>query len=468
MPAESAASADLNKLRIDRTERRDLRDRRRPLWPVLLLILLIGAGLAFYQYWKSVLSVPEVSTTRVVLVTPSEGNALLTASGYVVAQRKAILGAKSPRRLVERFVNEGQRVEKDVIVARLDHTDVDARFEQTKAAVVNAQASVAQSEAAVARAKMAIEKASMELLEFETKVKESQARRDGDEREVKRYKEAEKAGAAVRKDREVAETQLAISSAALETVKQQQKTAAVNLEWLKKDAALAESDVTVKKAIVKEREMEIQVAQAAIEDTIIRAPFAGVILLKQAEVGESVSPGVVSGQVTSGSIFQIADFDTLEAEVDVNESNVSKVYDKQPCEIQVDAIPNKTFRGEVRILMPGANRQKATVAAKVTFLDRDKNLRPELGCKVVFLKEASASQGAPKLLVPSSSVRGAGSGAHVFSLRDGKLQKRNVEIREAGADRIEIVSGLREGDEIIQNASAEGLADGASVRLKKM
>ena len=143
------------------------------------------------------------------------------------------------------------------------------------------------------------------------------------------------------------------------------------------------------------------------------------ILLKQAEVGESVSPGVVSGQVTSGAIFQVADFDTLEAEVDINEANLSRVHDKQPTEVQVDAIPNKVLRGEVRLLMPGANRQKATVAAKVTLLDKDARLKPEMGCKVIFLREASASQAAPKLLVPVSAIRRDGSQSVVFALRNG-------------------------------------------------
>ncbi|MBI3819951.1 MAG: efflux RND transporter periplasmic adaptor subunit [Planctomycetes bacterium] len=467
MPAENAASADLNKLRIDRAERREPRaQNRRSPWPWIFLILMIGAGYLGYQYWKNELSVPELATTRVVLVSPNESNALLTASGYVVAQTKVTLGAKSPRRLVERFVNEGDHVTKDQVLARLDHLDVDSRHEQAKASVISATAAQAQSEAAVARSKMAIEKALAETEEIKSKIKEAQARRDGDEREVKRFKEAEKAGAGVRKDRELAETQLQMSTASLETLKQQLKTADLNVQWMRKDAAAAEADVAVKKAQVTEREMDVLVAESAMEDTVIRAPFAGVILLKQSEVGESVSPGVVSGQVTSGSIFQIADFDTLEAEVDVNESNVSKVKNDQPCEIQVDAIPNRAFRGSVRLLMPGGNRQKATVAAKVKFLETDPALRPELGCKVVFLREAAASQAAPKLLAPRSAFRADGGRKYAFSIRDGKLHKRFVDIRDAGGDRVEIAAGLVEGDEIVQDNS-EGLADGAPAKLKK-
>ncbi|MFN0207933.1 MAG: efflux RND transporter periplasmic adaptor subunit [Planctomycetota bacterium] len=453
MSHESAASADLNKLTIDRGERRDIVRRRRSPWPIIILILLIGVGAAggFY-YWKNEFSIPEITTSRVVLVTPSEGSAVLTASGYVVAQRKAILGAKSPRRLVERFANEGERVTENQIVARLDHTDVDARLAQAKA-------SVAASLANVSKAQMAIARAEQELAEAKSRIIETQARRDGDEREVKRYREAEKAGAAVRKDREMAETTLAISTAAHETAKQQIKTAEANIEWLKKDFKSAEADVEVKRS-------EVAIAESAVEDTIIRAPFAGVILLKQAEVGESVSPGVVSGQVTSGSIFQIADFDTLEAEVDINEGNLSKVTSQQNCEIQVDAIPDRTFPGKLRILMPGANRQKGTVAAKVTFIERDARLKPELACKVVFLREAIQSRSAPKLLAPNAGVRKSGSQNVAYLFRDGKVTKRNIEIGDATGDRVEIRSGLAEGDEMIVNGPAD-LADGMKVKLKK-
>lgn len=468
MTSESAASADLNKLRIDRSERRDLRTRRRSPWPLLLLLLTVGGGGAggYYFYLKNY-SAPEVSTTRVVLVTPSEGNALLTASGYVVAQNKVILGSKTPRRLVERFANEGDHVEKDNILARLDHSDVDARLLQARAAVASAEAVISQSEATQFRAAMAVEKGQMELNEMKTRLVEAQARRDGDEREMKRYRDAEKAGASVRKDRELAETAFAVSSSAYETVKQQIKTAEANVEWLKRDVSSAEADVRVRKALLTERQMEVRVAESAVEDTIIRAPFDGVILLKQAEVGESVSPGVVSGQVTSGSIFQIADFNTLEAEVDINESNVSKVRNGQPCEIQVDAVPDRVFRGRVRILMPGANRQKATVAAKVVFDERDARIRPELGCKVTFLREATTTQAAPRLLVPKSAVFADRGAQYVYWIQDGKLKKRLVETRENGGDRVEIVSGLREGEEIVQNATPE-LSEGALVRLKKL
>jgi RND family efflux transporter MFP subunit len=451
MAIESTASADLQRLQIPRERRGDVLRRRSILPWVIFLLVAGGAAGGFYWYWSTELAVPIVTTARAVMVTPGEGNAVLTASGYIVAQRKAILGAKSPRKLVERFVGEGDRVEANQIVARLDHIDVDARMDQARAGVVAATAMIE-------RARTAITRAEQELVEAKTRIVESKARRDGDARELKRYQDAEKAGAGVRKDRELAETALAVSNASLATAEQKVKTAEANLDWMRKDLAAAEADLEVKRS-------EIQVAESAIEDTKIRSPFAGVILLKQAEVGESVSPGVVSGQVTSGAIFQVADFDTLEAEVDINEANLSRVHDKQPTEVQVDAIPNKVLRGEVRLLMPGANRQKATVAAKVTLLDKDARLKPEMGCKVIFLREASASQAAPKLLVPVSAIRRDGSQSVVFALRNGALQRRPVETGEPAGDRVEIRSGLAEGDEIVVSAPTE-LKDGMAVRLR--
>jgi RND family efflux transporter MFP subunit len=452
MDPQSAALADLNKLKIDRGVRQEVFRRKKSRWPMAILLLLIAAAAAGFYYWKNEYSIPEVTTSRVVLITPSEGNAVLTASGYVVAQRRAILGAKSPRRLVERFVNEGEFVEANQVLARLDHIDVDARMAQASAAV-------AAAEANVAKADMAVQRARQELAEAQSRVKETQARRDGDDREVKRYREAEKAGASVRKDRELAETALAISTASLETAQQQVKTAELNIEWFIRDAKAAGADLAVKKS-------EVQVAQSQLEDTIIRAPFRGVILLKQAEVGESISPGVVSGQVTSGSIFQIADFDTLEAEVDINEINLSKIKEQQDCEIQVDAIPDRLFRGKMRILMPGANRQKATVAAKVSFTDKDPRVKPEMSCKVVFLREAAQSHAAPKLLAPAAAVRSAGSARVAYQFRDGKALRRSVEVGATLGDRIEIRSGLAEGDTVIVDGPPD-LADGMAVKLKK-
>jgi RND family efflux transporter MFP subunit len=303
---------------------------------------------------------------------------------------------------------------------------------------------------------MAISRAEQELAEAKTRVVEAKAKRDGDERELTRYREAEKAGAGVRKDRELAETALAISEAGFASAQQRVKTAELTIEWLKKEKQAALAEVNVKRA-------EIQVAESAIEDTVIRAPFAGVVLLKQAEVGEAVSPGVVSGQVTSGAIFQLADFDSLEGEVDINEVNLSKVRQGQPTEVQVDAIPDRTLRGEVRLLMPGANRQKATVAAKITLIDKDPRLKPDMSCKVIFLREAAQSQAAPKLLVPAEAVRREGNASYVYVLQNGTARKRGVEVGEAAGGRVEIRSGVKEGDEVLTSGVAE-IRDGAAVR----
>lgn len=449
-PEPAAASADLQRLRIDRGPRAGAFQTRRSPWPlVAVVLLLLGGGAGGYWYWTVALAVPRVTTARAVVVAPNEGNAVLTASGYIVPQRRAILGAKSPRKITERFVGEGDRVEAGQVLARLDHVDVDARMLQAKAGV-------AASEALVERSIMAVSRAEQELAESKTRVIEARAKRDGDTRELARYREAEKAGAGVRKDRELAETALAVSEAGLASAEQRVKTAELTIEWLKKELEAARAELNVKKA-------EIQVAESAVEDTIIRAPFAGVILLKQAEVGEAVSPGVVSGQVTSGAIFQLADFDTLEAEVDVNEINVSRVREGQPAEIQVDAIPDRTLRGEVRLLMPGANRQKATVAAKITLIDKDPRLKPDMGCKVTFLREAAATRGAPKLLVPATAVRREGGSRVVYVVQNGIARRRDVEVGNVSGERIEIRSGLREGEEVLTSGGLE-IRDGAPVK----
>ncbi len=448
---KTSAVGDLQKLRIDPSRRADLSARGRSPWPWLFaLVLLAGVAALGLWYWKEVLSVPEVATSRVVHVTPTEGNAVLTASGYVVAQRRVILGAKTPRRLVERFVGEGDAVEAGQVLARLDHADVDAQLDQAKAAVM-------AGIAAVERARAAVTRAEHDEAEARSRVAEATARRDGDARELKRFREA--GTAVLRKDLELAETALAVSEAALGSAQLRVRSAGAERAWREKDLAAADAEVESRRA-------QVAVVEALLEDTVIRAPFSGIVLLKQAEVGESVSPGVVSGQVTSGSIFQVADFDSLEAEVDVNESNLPQVREGQPAAIQVDAIPDRILRGEVRILMPGANRQKAAVAVKVRFVDRDPRLRPELGCKVTFLREAAASQASPKLFVPRSAVRPRGAAHVVFLLRDGFASARSVELGEEAGDRVEIRAGLAEGDEVIV-AGPQDLSDSTRVRRRR-
>jgi RND family efflux transporter MFP subunit len=224
-------------------------------------------------------------------------------------------------------------------------------------------------------------------------------------------------------------------------------------------------------AALSQAKADLAFNEAQLQNTYIRAPFAGVVVKKMAEVGESVAPipPGVNISTSSGAIVALADLATLEVEADVAESNVAKVGNGQPAEVTVEAIPDKRYKAVLRQVIPTADRTKATVTVKVTILDKDKDLKPEMSAKVTFLepdkKEAAPAAAAPVVLVPRESVVTRDGKPHVFLVREGKVRAQAVVLGTERRGQVVVKAGLAGGETLVARPG-DGLKDGDAVRVK--
>jgi len=209
-----------------------------------------------------------------------------------------------------------------------------------------------------------------------------------------------------------------------------------------------------------------KIAEANLENTLVRAPFAGTVLRKDAEVGEIVAPSSAGGGLTRTAIVTMADLRTLEVEVDVNEAYIAQVRGGQSAKITLDAYPDTAFAGRVRQVVPTADRQKATVLVKVSILDHDPRILPEMGAKVVFESHGAALAAAPRrVLAPATAVVQAGSGAFVWIVDEGRARRASVDVGAARGDKLEIRQGLAGGESLVLEPPAT-LRDGQRVKVE--
>jgi RND family efflux transporter MFP subunit len=372
---------------------------------LIALPFLIAAGAAFFYFNTAPL---EVEQTQVTSAYPSQQFAMLNATGYVVAQRKAAVASKATGRLEWLGVAEGSRVKQGDIIARLENRDMTANMENAAAGVNVAKANLEQGEA-----------------EY----------RDA-ERQLKRARELV--------------AQKFVSEASLDSSQARFEKAAAALSSLK--------------AAINAAEAQHRAAQVALEYTLIRAPFDGVILSKTADVGDVVTP-FSSALDTKGAVVTMADMSTLEVEADVSESNLQKVQVGQPCEIQLDALPDMRFRGVVSRIVPTVDRAKATVITKVRFLEPDPHILPEMSAKVTFLnRELTADQQKPRIVVSPEALATREGKTVAFIIRDGKAHQVPVETGSRIGDMMEVKQGLQFGDKVVLKPSAK-LADGTKIKL---
>jgi RND family efflux transporter MFP subunit len=231
-------------------------------------------------------------------------------------------------------------------------------------------------------------------------------------------------------------------------------------------APTAEARVNRVRAQVQAAAAGVGVARANLENTYIRAPFSGTVLRKDAEVGEVVAPAVTGGGLTRGAVVTMADLETLEVEVDVNEAYIARIRNGQPASIDLDAYPDTSFRGRVRQVVPTADRQRATVEVKVSILDVDSRILPEMGATVEFLEQAEDVQpaGPARVFVPAAAVRDDAGRQIVWIVSDGRVERREVEAGPVTGERREIRSGVSAGEQVVV-AGHEGLEDGSRVRI---
>ena len=395
---------DISKLAIDRSAAPAARPRRR-LWAwVAGAAVLAAVGIAGFT---ALGGARTVETAAVTTAYPSQAVTLLNATGYVVAQRKAAVASKATGRLEWLGVMEGSRVRKDEVIARLENRDVTAQREQAAANVKVAAANLEQTRA--------------ELRDAEANLKRSQ------DLAAKSY----------------------ISGSALDS-------AVARFDKARAGVQSGEASLAVAQANLK-------VADVALDQTLIRAPFDGVVLTKSANVGDTITPFSQAAD-TKGAVVTIADMDTLEVEADVAESSLGKVKVGQPCEIQLDAVPDHRFPGVVNRIVPTVDRAKATVLVKIKFLERDSRVLPDMSAKVAFLeREVSAGDRKPVTVVPKQAVVERAGEKAVFVVKDGRAVLTRVEGGRAIGDLVQ-VAGVAAGDRVIVKP-LDRLADGDRVKV---
>ena len=402
---------DLDRLRIDRTREGfgpgAPRGRRFRWWLLGMAGVALAAG--FLYLWKAGFA-PEVTVTVASRLYPSQALTLLNASGYVVAQRKAAVSSKSTGRLAYLAVEEGSRVKKGQIMASLENEDLVAQRDQAASQIREAEAQLAAAQAELADAA----------------------------KNYERYK----------------------TLVAQDLVSRQEYDAAL----ARYDKAKAQ--VANAQALVKSSRAALANAQAALEYSYIRSPFDGVVLTKNADVGEVVAP-FGAAATARASVVTMADFDSLMVEADVSESNLDKVRLGQPCEIALDAIPDRRFAGEVHMIVPTADRAKATVMTKVKFLERDERILPEMSAKVAFLsRPLDPAEVKPRLMIPGAAVVSDQGRDYVFRLEDHRVRRLPVSLGERAGDLVEVTGGVEEGWRLVLKPPP-GLRDGSRVRVKE-
>jgi HlyD family secretion protein len=426
----SDLKADLASLRLDE----EPQTSRKGLWILLgVVILALGGGALA---WRSATAAVDVAT-----VTPSverssaapAGTPVLTASGYIVARREAIVSSKIQGRLAELRVEEGSQVSAGDVIARLESNDFVASVQRSRAMLQQAAASLLASEAAIQRAEADLAEARRQL------------------------------GVAER-----LHTDKLVPVDQLDATKSRVTLAQAALAQARAERARADASLAQGRA-------DLTYSEAQLGNTVIRAPFSGTVVRKMAEVGESVAPipPGVNISTASGAIVALADLATLEMEADVNEANVAKLSEGQPAEVTVEAFPDRKYKSVLRQIIPTADRTKATVLTKVTLIDKDRDLKPEMSAKVTFVEPqraesapaADAPPARPVVLVPQSAIVTRDGGPKVFEIVGGKAQMRSIATGAVRADRVVVTDGLA-GTETLVDRPAETLTDGAAVKAR--
>ena len=417
--SEISGKADLGSLRIHDGQRSKTGTGKRVIYAAIPVLTFAGIVAAAYTF-RSQKPVVEVATAG----KPEAGGrqTALNASGYITPRRRATIAAKITGRVIGVFFDEGTRVAEGQLLATLDDSDVKRSLDSSKADRDASQAAIA---------------------DFEVQLKNAQIL-------LRRAEQLQKAGV---------QTQEALDNAA---------TAA---DSLKAKIALAKQQVAASEA-------RIAVAQQAVDNCTIRAPFAGVVVSKDAQVGEMVSPNSAGGGFTRTGIATIVDMHSNEIEVDVNESYIARVENGQQVTATLDAYPDKPIPSKVRTVIPTADRQKATVKVRITIVDLEKYnfILPDMGVKVAFLEnEQPAAKDKNKdkekgpqavAFIPKSAVRSDSNASFVFLVRDGKVERRAVNLgMDRGTD-VAVLAGVSPGDALVVKGP-ESLHDGEKVEIRQ-
>jgi len=398
---------DLSKLKIDKSVRTFRPTKRRKLiyWGAAFLLIII-AGFLYLSGFISP-SVP-VEIATISQVYPSQTLSQLNASGYVVAQRKAAVASKVTGRLVSLMVEEGSRVKEGQVIARLENEDAIAAREQaeanlkvTRANLEGARAELEEASLTFNRDKQLIAKGVISRAQYDT----SEAR------------------------------------------------------YLRTQAS-----VTAAEAAVNASSAALRATNVALGYTLIRAPFDAVVLTKNADIGDIVTP-LGAAANAKAAVVTIADMRSLQVEADVSETNLALVKVNQPCEIQLDALPDSRFRGEVHAIVPTADRAKATIMVKIRFIHKDPRVLPEMRAKVSFLSRAvKQEEEKPRTAVLKSAVINHDGKKTLFLIEGDRVVETSITLGEPFGEMVEILDGAKAGDKIVANPPKR-LRNGSRIKV---
>jgi len=396
MPPDSTT---LDDLRIDRP---DDAKKHRPWWLLALaIVLVLLAALAVLRAVR-----PQPAAVRLLTLRAGEangGDTVLNASGYVTARRRATVSSKVTGKVVEVLVEEGMRVERDQVMARLDTTNIGASRRLAEAQLASAESGMQ-----------------------ETGVRIDEARLD-----LGRNRNLVARGISSQADLDRAQAQL--------------------------DSLVARLDRERQEVEVARRQLELR--RQEVEDRVIRAPFTGIVISKDAQPGEMISPVSAGGGFTRTGIATLVDMASLEIEVDVNEAYIHRVRAGQSVSATLDAYPDWPIPCHVIAIIPTADRQKATVEVRVGFDELDPRILPDMGVKVAFRGDDDGSRERPRLMIPRAALRHDGDRDIVFVAAAGRAERRAVKLGPTTGDEVPVLAGLAAGERLIIEGPAD-LADG--------
>lgn len=404
---------DLDALRIDHSERAN--SGRKGLW----ITLVVGLALLGAAGWHWATRMQAATVKVAAVVTKSGANAgpgaVLNASGYVTARRRATVSSKVTGKVTEIFIEEGQTVRAGQVLARLDDS-------QTRAALNLAQAQLAASRQSAAEDQARLREAELNLQRRERLLKEA-----------------------------------VVGRAEVDSAQSEVDTIKARIAYAQQQVAVAESQVRLR--------------QTDLNDMVVRAPFSGVAISKDAQPGEMISPVSAGGGFTRTGIGTIVDMSSLEIEVDVNESFINRVRPAQKVDAVLDAYPDWRIPAHVITTVPTADRQKATVRVRIGFdpsVRADPRILPDMGVKVSFLRDEEPAQTATpaaRFEVPKAAVKTVDGRTIVFVVRDERVERRAVRAGPSGDDTVELLSGVSAGERVVVDAPST-LKDGDRIRIQ--
>lgn len=395
----------LKELHIDR---RNAATKKRKYWPFMLGLGMVLLGVLYFAFGRK-----SVEVETAVARSAAEGGptSVLDASGYVTARRLATVSSKITGKVKEVLIEEGQRVKENDILARLDPIDASAQQDLAQAQVASAQSQLAEAQAQLTLA----------------------------ERSLTRQRQLA--------------AQKMIATAVLDTAIADRDSRAARLASLQRNVKVAQD--------------QLEIAKLGIDNTVIRAPFDGVIIAKAAQPGEMISPISAGGGSIRTGIGTLVDMDSLEVQVDVNEAYIGRVQPKMPVEAVLNAYPDWKIPGEVIAIIPTADRSKATVKVRIALNSKDLRIVPDMGVRVSFLEEIKA--GAPKptgAWVPARAVLTNEGKNVVFVVNNEKAMRVEVTTGDTrDADQL-ITTGLKGGETVILSPPAD-LKNNARITVKK-